>query len=500
MVSGEPTRPTFGGWVRPRSPGLGPLGLVPTAAVFVGLVVALLTAMLAGLGPAVVVVAVAAVGVGVTVTAPGGQSVGTRLVVRAGWWRTRAGREHQYRGGPFAPSGTGGYPLPGVLAGTVVLPCVDGYGTTCAVVFDRGSGLFTVVFRCRADGPSLVDTDTVNTWVANWGGPGLAGFAHEPGLVGVAVVVDTARDPGSWLAADVAGHADPAAPAIAAAVMAEVVASFPAASAENTAYVAVSYTATGAARRARKPADVVVEIARRLPGLADVLRAAGGGTVDALGETDLAELVRVAYDPGCALALAEARLDPAGSGLGWAEAGPAAAQEGWDAYRHDSGRSVTWAMTEAPHGLVHADVLTELLGPHPEFLRKRVALLFRPHSPARASTIAETDVQTAAFTATGTKGRVTAGAASRVAATQRAAAEVAEGAGMTRFAVLVTVTVTPDADVETAAATLENLAGAARLRLRRVTGAQAAGFAATLPVGFLPWRHTLLPGWVRDLL
>ncbi len=496
-MSGEPVRPTFGGWVRPRSPGLGPLGLLSTMGVFAGLVVGLLTAMLAGAGPAAAVVVVAAVGVGLTVIPPGGQSVGTRAAVRLGWWRSRAGREHQYRGGLFGGDGTGGYPLPGALAGTVALGCVDGYGNDCAVLFDRGSALCAVVFRCRADGPSLVDADTVNTWVANWGGAGLAGFGHEPGLVGVCVVVDTARDPGSWLAADIAGHADPAAPAVAAAVMAEVVASFPAASAENTAYVAVSYTAAGGARRA---GEVVTEIGRRVPGLVDVLRAAGGGTVEALGETDLAELVRVAYDPGCALALAEAQLDPAGSGLVWEEAGPGAAQESWDSYRHDSGRSVTWTMTEAPHGLVHSDVLAGLLGPHPQFLRKRVAFCYRPHSPGRASTIAESDAQTAAFTATGTKGRVTAGAASRMRATKRAAAEVAEGAGMTRFAVLVTVTVTADADLKMAATTLENLAAGARLRLRRAVGAQAAGFAATLPVGFLPWRHTFIPAAIRELL
>jgi hypothetical protein len=496
-------RGTFGGWVRPRSPGLGPLGLLATMAVFGGLVVGLLTFMLAGLVPGTAVLLATAVAVGLTIRPGGDLSAGARLLTRVAWWRSRAAGEHQYRGGAFARNGSGLFPLPGVLASTTVLPGADGYGNDFAVLVRPQSALYTVVLRCRADGASLVEADTVDSWVAGWG-TALAGFGHEPGLVAAVVVVDTAPDPGSRLAAEVHGHADPDAPALARQVMAEIVGSFPAASSENTAYVAVTYSGEGVARRSRRPADIVVEIGRRVPGLVDALRAAGGGTVEPLGETEIAEVVHVAYDPGCALAMAEARMDPDGTGLTWDQAGPQGTQESWASYAHDSGQSVTWAMTQAPHGVVHSDVLAVLLAPHPDFLRKRVALVYRPHSPAKASTIAETDVQTAAFTAAGTKGRVTAASSTRVRSTQRAAAEVAEGAGMTRFATLLTVTVAAgpnsDSELDLAATTAENLAANARLRLRRVVGSQAAGFAATLPVGFLPWRHTVIPDTVRELL
>jgi len=497
-------RPTFGGWVRPRSPGLGPLGLLPTLVVFAGLVLGLLTFMLAGLVPGLVVLAAAAAGAGVTVAPGGDRPVGALVAARVGWWRTRSRREHQYRAGALAAAGSsggdGGCPLPGVLADTVALSGGDGYGTAFVVLFHRPSRLYTVVLRCRADGDSLADVETVETLVAGWGAA-LAGFGHEPGLAGVTVVVDTAPDPGTRLAAEVNGRAAADSPPVARAVMAEIVAAFPATSSENTAYVAVTWTADGIARKARRPADVVVEVGRRVPGLTNALTAAGGGTVEPLTEVELAEVLRVAYDPACALTLARARIDaPAGTGLSLAECGPLAAQESWGGYRHDSGRSVSWLMTRPPHGVVHSDVLHTLLEPHPGFARKRVALLYRPHSPARASSIAEADVATAAFGAAGVNGRTTAVSRTRVRATERAEEEVAAGAGMTRFALAVTVTIAPGGDVDQATTAVENLAANARLRLRRADGAHAAAFATTLPVGFLPWVHTAVPDTVRDLL
>jgi len=38
------------------------------------------------------------------------------------------------------------------------------------------------------------------------------------------------------------------------------------------------------------------------------------------------------------------------------------------------------------------------------------------------------------------------------------------------------------------------------VRLRRCYGAQAAAFATTLPVGFLPWEHTLVTPSMREWL
>lgn len=493
-----PNRPTYGGWVRPRSPGIGRLGLIPSLIAGGGLILALLSLLVTGPLVAMSVLAVAVAAAGLTIRPAIGPSVGAAIVTRVAWWRTRSRRAHQFRGGAFARNGSGAMRLPGVAASTTTMTGHSGHGERFGVVVRRTSNLYTVVFRCRADGDALVDTDIVDQWVAGWGSS-LVMFAHEPGLAGVTVIVDTAPDPGTLLAAEVHGNADPHAPELARSVMSTIVDTFPRGSSENTAYVALSYSAVGVSRRSRKPEDLIVEIGRRVQSVIDALGFAGAGTVEPLTEHELAEVVRVAYDPACAVDLAEARSETQETDLTWAEAGPHAAQESWDSYRHDSGRSITWAMTTPASGAVHSDVLTPLLAPHSDFVRKRVAVIYRPHGPEQARRIAETDVQTALFTAQ-TKGRVTASANARARATQRAADEVADGAQMTRFAVMVTVTVDAEDDLAQAATTAENLAATSRLRLRRCYGTQAAAFAATLPLGFLPWRHTTVPDSIRENL
>jgi hypothetical protein len=492
-------RPTYGHWVRPRSPGVGPLGLLGSALLFGGLVAALIGFLIGGLLVGVGIAVGTASVIAVTIRPSGGRSAAEAASTRASWSIARRRREHLYRSGPLSRQETRHHRLPGVLASTAVMPAIDGFGNRFAVVVRRSSGLYTLVLRCRADGEALVDPATVDTWVAGWG-VFLAALGHEPGLVAAALVVDTAPDPGTRLAAEVHGHADRAAPPLARQVMAEVVASYPADSSENTAYLAVTYSGPGISRRSRRPDAVIAEVTRRVPGLIAGIAASGAGTVEPLGEQELAEVARVAYDPGCATALARSRFHRSGSQLSWAQCGPVATQEAWDSYRHDSGVSATWSMTAPPAGAVPCEVLGPLLAPHPDFVRKRVALLYRPHAPAQVATIAERDVQTAAFTADGGRGRVTAAATQRIRATERSAAEVAEGAGVTRFALLVTVTVAREADLPQAATTVENLAATPRLRLRRCYGTQAAAFAATLPLGFVPWRHTTIPDSVRELL
>ena len=70
------------------------------------------------------------------------------------------------------------------------------------------------------------------------------------------------------------------------------------------------------------------------------------------------------------------------------------------------------------------------------------------------------------------------------------AREEAEGAGVGRFTFYVTTTIAADtaddALLGAAAADVEQRAGQSKLRLRRLRGAQAAGFAAALGFGINP--------------
>ena len=190
--------------------------------------------------------------------------------------------------------------------------------------------------------------------------------------------------------------------------------------------------------------------------------------------------MRAAFDPA-------ARPDLAGAAPAWADAVPVAAREEWDHYRHDSGVSVAWALREAPRQAVDAAVLAPLVAPGP--YARRVCWLYQPYPAEQAAAKVEAQV---------TAGHIRRAWAARTRRdeTQRdrddrdralqAAREEAAGAGVGRFTLYATTTVTDDTDLGAAVADVEQRAGQARLRLRRLRGAHAAGFAAALGVGVDP--------------
>jgi hypothetical protein len=338
----------------------------------------------------------------------------------------------------------------------------------------------------------MAETEQVDTWVAGWA-RFLATAGTDPALAAVKVIVDTAPDPGTRLATAVRDASAPGAPALATAVMGECAATYPALAARNTTWVELTFHGRALARKGDQDL-VLAELSRRTPGIVDGLSAAGGGSVAMATTTELSATVRGAYDP-------TAHTDEA-NGVAWSDAGPLAAHEQWGSYRHDSGISVSWAMHDAPRAGIEATALGHLLAPQPGLARKRVALLLRPAAPDASARAAENDAATATFNAGGgtVRGRVSAADSLRVRATEQARHEVATGAVLVRFSVLVTATVTDPTDLDQASGAVESIAGAVPLRLRRCDGSQAAAFAATLPIGFLPHLHTLISDKARELL
>ena len=68
----------------------------------------------------------------------------------------------------------------------------------------------------------------------------------------------------------------------------------------------------------------------------------------------------------------------------------------------------------------------------------------------------------------------------------QSAREEAEGAGVGRFTLYVTTTVTDESLLPAATADVEQRAGQAKLRLRRLRGSQVTAFAASLGMGINP--------------
>lgn len=484
-------RPTYGNWIASRSPGLFGAGLLGTVVLFAGLLLGLLVLLAAGPRPALVVG-----GLGLVAFTAVGTPVGSWVARRFLYGRATSRGDTLHRSGVFTRKANPGNRLPGMLAQSVLLTATDPF--TEFVVIKSTGGLFTMVVRCSAEGPWMQDQDRVDGWVSNYSAF-LATAGQETGLVAAKAITDTAPDPGGRLPAMVTALRSPNSPTLAQRVMAETVADLPAASSDNVTYLELTFRGRSLNRRGDQQA-ILSELARKATGLVAAAQAAGGGHVEMVKAPELVRLVRESYDPATSSALEAAELTGDPEPLEWADAGPVAARELWGELIHDSGRSITWEMFGAPRSKITENALTHLLVPHADFARKRVALLYRPHSPDESTKVAERDANTANFVAQQSKKRPSASAQLVQRAAEQSRQEVAAGAASVRFSLMVTATVRYDGDMAQAVSTLESRGRAVPIRLRRVYGAQAAGFAATLPVGFIPWEHTAVNANIREWL
>ncbi|GAB2718026.1 SCO6880 family protein [Kitasatospora kifunensis] len=498
MAVSEVKARTYGNWRKPTSPGIAGLGLAGTLVLIVGLILVIISMKISiwlALGMAVLL----AMGLApMLLRDAAGRNGLQRGTARVAWMVGKSGGKHIYRSGPLGRTPAGTCQLPGLAAASTLSESEDAHGRPFALLTLPTLNHHTVVISTDADGASLVDQDQVDTWVAHWGN-WLSNLAYEPSLVGASVTIEAAPDPGTRLNAEVSRNLSPDAPALARAVLEEVVRTYPSGSATLTTRVALTYSGAARGRAARRSPDEMAEdIGTRLPGLTDSLAMTGAGSARPMTATDLAEAVRVAYDPTVATLVEEARAD-GGSGLTWDDAGPVATQEFWDGrYRHDGAWSMTWAMFDAPRGSVFSSVLTSLLLPHPDMVRKRVTILYRPHTPGEAARIVEEDRKNALFKAQQAKVEAARDMVA-VNATAQAAQEEATGAGLTRFGLVVTATVLDHADLPKAvSAVVDNLSAPARIRLRIQKGSAASAFAAALPIGIVVPHHLRVPQTVRD--
>jgi len=489
--------PTYGNWRRPRRAGLGSLGLVGTIGLFGALVLVLLTSMIS-LNVAIVMGIPFAVALGpLAIRTQDGRNLYNMVGVRVGWLRRKSMQQHLYVSGPLSARPGGRFRPPGLLSRVTMLEGTDPYDREFGVLYHRSRNQYTIVISCEPDGGSLVDSDQVDTWVALWG-EWLSRLAHEPGLRGASVVVETAPDSGTRLVSEVLGRISPDSPPAARAVMEEVVHGYPEASSEMNTYITLTYAPSGGARRAKE--EMLTDLGLRMHGLLNGLVAAGGGWAEPLSAERIAEIVRIAYDPAVTAEVLEVRAQHGYTGLEWADAGPAAAVETVTHYQHDSGVSRSWLLTLAPRGTVRSSVLRSLLAPTAGVRRKRVALLYRPIDPATSAKIVESDRRTAQFMANSTRGLVRARAQSEIEAAEQAAAEEASGAGLVEFSMVVTLTVDSVADIPDVNVTMRNLLGATRIAMRPADRVQAAAFTCALPVGVLPWEQTVVPQEFQEAL
>ena len=489
MGQQDPQEPrTYGGWRRRRGIGLFGLGAAGTLAVLGALLVLLITATadaaaLVYAGPPLL----AAAGLGMIRI--GGEPVAHAAVRRLRWWHGSARHYTRYRAAVVAEHSPA-FRMPGVLAPLTLLDAEDGDGGRYGIVLDRRSGLMTPTLNVIPASTWLADRQDADTWVASWGG-WLASLGFLPAVRWVSVTIDTAPEPGAALADTVSAALDPAAPLAARQIMNQLVQAAPAAAADVDTRVSITFDPKAFPAAPTDLLAAAAEVGRVMHGLESALGTCGVTVAGRASAAEIAGAVRTAFDPAARGEVNRILARPPGAHptqeLGWADAGPVGAEEEPGCYRHDSGISVTWAWQEAPRQNITADILARLAAPgrYP----RRVALQYRPFPAAEAARVLEAEVSAAQFRAIYKRrtGRdETARDSYDQARARQASAEEAAGAGVCLVSLYVTVTAADAADLPHAVAETEAAAGSSRIRLRRMTYAQAAGWAATLPCGICP--------------
>lgn len=476
----------YGRWERPRSAGF--FGLTWGASMLgLGLIIAVMVAFMITRSPLVALGTLAAGAVVFTplVITRGGRTGWELLLLRAQFMMARARGEHLYRAGRFAAI-PGIAKLPGLLADSRLSEYESPGGKRFAMIHVRRSDHYTVVLRVIPRGKELVDQSRIDAWVEGYG-QFLATQSRGGEVVAVTSVLDNVVETRLKQAREVTRLVRPQAPQYARAVMREAAADTGGVGVRVEARVAITYRAIGRGRILRDEAEQAREIGQRLQGVLSQLARAGLPATP-LQAWEVLGLVRSRYDLA-----AQRDVEAAGPSLldtqSWDSVGPLAHVNRWDHYIHDGARSITWEMDAAPRGAVMETVLEELLRPRPDVPRKRVAVVYRPHSAAEATSLVDSDFRDAIAAEQTERGIASAAARIRVANTGASREEQARGAGLTRFGVLLTVTDHLDGDLPGIEASVKAMAAASRLSVRRCYGSQDAAFAASLGIGLILPEH-----------
>ena len=483
----------YGRWERPRSTGLFGMNW-GTTVLAGGLVIATIFSFVFTHSLVVVGVflAVSALVVGPLAYSREGRSGWEMTVLRVQFNWARLRKQTVYRGGVFGQV-PGTARLPGIAAGSHMYGYELRDGQRFGLIHYPSKNHFTVSLAVQPQGQERVDQWQINEWVAAQG-DFLARLGSARGAVGAEVVVESVPDAGARIGSEVRRITDPAAPDFARQVMAETVLTRGSARVRSDVRLTLTFSPLREAS-SREVGDQAAEIGRRLSTLI-VAAAQAGVSASPLSPGELAIYPTRAYNPELTADLERISGTEAADDLRWTGAGPITATEEWDCYRHNGFISVSWEMGTPPAGQVPSDTLLPLLAPRADLTRKRVTIVYRVHSTADAVKLVDNDFREALAAEQSKKGVVSASASLRVQNTNAARSEQARGAGLTRFAMLVTATIPagPDTDIPTMRSEIEAMGDSARIGLRRCWGYQAAAFAGSLGMGTILPEYASISG------
>ncbi|MFF3208392.1 SCO6880 family protein [Streptomyces sp. NPDC002962] len=371
--------------------------------------------------------------------------------------------------------------LPGVGASSTLIKAHDpSTGRGVGVVHDRTSGYMTLTTLLAPGGSLMAPTGAVQGNLRTWASV-LDAMSTDEQIKGASVTIQITPGAGEALGDDVKVRTAPGAPRLAKEIIDELVRTTPHATASVAPWMTVTVDPNAAAV---PPQDLAEQVAEALR-VNDSLDLSGTGTdiERRASDVDLRRLVRAAYDPD----VFNAR-DAEFEDLQWGECGPQAADDGWEEYAHDGGISVSWVLREMPRRPISYSVLLPLLAPGR--YQRRVTLSYRVLDPFEGEAVLEREISNAHNRAQATaevKGRSKWSQRADYQRAEKAAAQVAGGAQVVDWTLMVTATARSAADLPAMRQELERAVKATRgIRMRPAYGAQAAVFAAGLPLGYNP--------------
>ncbi|MDO5752456.1 SCO6880 family protein [Arthrobacter sp.] len=492
----------FGNWLEPASPGMFGLSLGALVVAGIGLVFTLLCLMKSLFLPALVILLITAVVVLFGLVKWFGATIASRVSDKASLVLRRANGETFYVTGALSTLPQEDVErLPGALVNVDTVSGRDGLGRPYSLLHHKSVHQIAAVFGCSPDGSAMQEQGVVNAQVAHFGA-WVSSLSVEDGLSGATIVVDSASESSAGTCAAIRDAVSPTAPAFAREVLDAAVGTLPARTSVLNVYSTMVWDVEALGGRGDDISSPVAEIASRLPGHTQLLDAAGAGAPKPLVEAELSHIAQLAYQPGRDQELALDALAGRRSEKKWAHAGPGFFDDSRGrVVFHDGVASMTLMMTVPPGAHITAKSFDRLFGPNPKFLRKRVAITYRPVDGGVANKTVDRLVKTADWRMSTRKGRPTSFDVARKAVAQKTEEELAHGARLAMFSIMVTVTFDPDErSYREALNQVKSLMNSLLMPYRFVEHAGSAAFHTTLPFGVLPWKYSSKPLWMEGVL
>lgn len=484
-------RVKFGNWIPTSKARLGPLTLYGWGALLGGVLLAVIVMAFGAWPVALYILGLAVVYLLIFDIAFGdmdaGRTIAERVAEQIRGARRDAAGESRYATGLFSELPDDALTaLPGALVDMEEIDGIDGEGKPYVLLHHKSIGALAATYVCAPDGTALQPQETIDTQVSQFGG-WIASLSRDSAVLGGVVVVDSALSSSAPLVDKIKSEMAPTAPELSRRALKEAAELLPGKMSSVEAYATVVW---GRGRLGSSVEDAVAEIAAKLPFHRAEIYSAGGGQAEVADSADLARAVRTAYNPNRSREFGTDDLAGREFRTRISEAGPDYFND--DQRRvclHDGVASMTAMMTVPPRMHITEDTFKELFAPQDKFLRKRVAVFYRPLSAAEAVRRAEQLRRNAGVAATA-KGMASSFDKHKQKLADKTETELVEGASMTRFSIEVTVTFEPTQKAyREATQKLKTLLEATNLSYRFVEVNASAAFHSTLPLGVLPWLY-----------